>query len=323
LRTDFANAGFTLFELVVSLALALVVAGAAFAIIAPGTTTGRTQPEVVDAQQRARVGQDLFARDLYMAGAGMDLGPAVGPLLAHFAPIVPRRMGLQNADSHTVARSDAITILYVPRTSVQTALSDPLVPGGVLRVTQLPNCSGDPLCGIRVGASLLVFDQAGHFDGFTVTQVLADSAQLRPWQASQTPYSYPTGSLVAEVEWHSYYLDSASRQLRHFDGYSTDIPVVDEVVGLSVEYFEGGSQAALPLSVLRDGPWCGSGENRFDADLFRIRRVRVTLRVQVGNDMMRARSSDYAIAGRSLSAARSLPDYALRFDISPRNMRSR
>ena len=37
-----------------------------------------------------------------------------------------------------------------------------------------------------------------------------------------------------------------------------------------------------------DGPWCGGGTTRFDADLLRIRLVRVTLRVQATAATMRA-----------------------------------
>ena len=332
----FSDAGFSFLELVVSMTLALVVTAAALALIAPNMTAGRTGPDVADAQQRARVGQDLIARDLYAAGAGVDLGPASGPLVRVLPPIVPRRMGRLSPDACTVARPDAITILYVPRTLSQTSLLDPLLAGGELRVERFAHCpSGGALCGLGAGSSLIVFDRVGHFDGFTLTQILVDSAQIRPWQAVHPPYAYPAGAVVSEVQWHTYYLDSTSRQLRHFDGDSTDIPVVDDVVGLSVEYFgdpgpplpglsllppQGGSLAELPLSLFRDGPWSGDGENCFDADLLRIRRVRVALRVQVGNDMMRGASSEYAVAGRSLSAARSLPDYALRFDVAPRNM---
>ena len=83
---------------------------------------------------------------------------------------------------------------------------------------------------------------------------------------------------------------------------------------------QNGSLAVLPLSILSDGPWCGDGDNTFDADLLRIRRVGVTLRLQVGNDMMRARGTDFAIAGRGISAAQLVPDYAVRFVVAPRNM---
>ncbi len=232
-----ADAGFSLAELVVALVLALVVAGAALSIIMPDSTTGRAEPEVVDLQQRARVGQDLLARDLYMAGAGIDLGPATGPLQRFFAPVVPRRMGLQNADAFSVARSDAITILFVPQTLSQTTLRDPLPAGADLRVDHPPNCPPvGALCGLGAGSAVLVFDRAGHFDAFTVTQVLVDTGRLRARQPTHPPYSYPAGSVIGELEWHTYYLDPQSRQLRHSDGYLTDIPVVDDVVGLAVEY---------------------------------------------------------------------------------------
>ena len=295
-----ADAGFSLVELAVALVLALAVAGAALAIMAPASTTGRTEPEVVDLQQRARVGQDLLTRDLYMAGAGIDLGPATGPLQRFLPPIVPRRMGLQNADAFSVARSDAITILFVPQTFSQTTLRDPLPPGADLRVDQLPNCPPvGALCGLSAGSAVLVFDREGHFDAFTLTQVGVDTGVLRPWQAGHPPYSYAAGSVISGVEWHTYYLDLQNRQLRHSDGYLTDIPVVDDVVGLAVEYFgapeppvpglgvlpaQGASLAPLPLSLFADGPWYGDGDNRYDADLLRVRMVRVTLRLQVGND---------------------------------------
>ena len=83
---------------------------------------------------------------------------------------------------------------------------------------------------------------------------------------------------------------------------------------------EGGSLAQIPLSMLNDGPWCGAGQNRFDADLFRVRKVRFTIRVQASLAGMRATGADYVNAGTSRSAYRSLPDYTLVFEVSPRNM---
>lgn len=83
---------------------------------------------------------------------------------------------------------------------------------------------------------------------------------------------------------------------------------------------QGGSLAALPLSMLNDGPWCGAGSNRFDADLLRVKKVRVSLRVQAGNDMLRGTGSDYAVQGKTKNAARMLQDYGVRFEITPRNM---
>jgi len=349
-----SESGFSMIEMLVSLLITLTISGALLGLLFANTTTSRTTPEVVDLQQRARAAQEILTRDLYLAGAGIDLGPGAGPLHQFFAPILPRRGGLQ-PDPYNSARTDAITLIYVPSPSSQATLLTPLSSGADLRVQLWPNCRTDPLCGLAAGSSIVVFDRLEHADMFTVTDVFTDSARLRSWQAAHAPFSYSAGAVVAEVESHTFYLDSQARQLRHFDGYLTDIPVVDDVVGVDFEYVgdpdpprlprpsagvanclydasgaywgglttigtDGGSLAVLPLALFRDGPWCGDGENRFDADLLRIRKVKVTLRMQVGNDMMRGQSGDYANAGRSRSAARSLPDYSLTFEVAPRNM---
>jgi hypothetical protein len=81
----------------------------------------------------------------------------------------------------------------------------------------------------------------------------------------------------------------------------------------------GGTLASLPLAEFTDGPWCGAGSNRFDADLLRVRMVRVNLRVQVSNVMMRGRSTDFLVPGLN-RGPHSIPDYTMRFDVSPANM---
>jgi hypothetical protein len=287
----------------------------------------------------------------------MAYGPHPGPLRNAFAPIVPRRMGLQGADAPTLARADAITLMFVPTTRAQTTLRQPLGGGGSdLSVDYAPQCpANDLLCALAAGVSVVVFDEAAHFDFFTVTSAAVDVAHVRQWQAGHASYAYGAGAAVAEAEFHSYYFDAKNRQLRHFDGYLTDIPVVDEVVGVSFEYegdplppeapkpplgtanclydaagirlpglvnlpAHGASLASLPLSILSDGPWCGDGDISFDVDLLRIRRVNVTLRLQVGNDMMRGLGTDFAIAGKGTNAGQLVPDYAVRFDVAPRNM---
>jgi hypothetical protein len=97
-------------------------------------------------------------------------------------------------------------------------------------------------------------------------------------------------------------------------------PAGNPIGGLSVLTPQGGSLAQLPLSMLNDGPWCGSGQNQFDADLLRVKKVRATIRVQASQSGMRSSGADYAVAGTSGSALRSLPDYTLQFEVSPRNM---
>jgi hypothetical protein len=78
--------------------------------------------------------------------------------------------------------------------------------------------------------------------------------------------------------------------------------------------------APLPIELFSDGPWCGSGALTYDADLLRVRRVRVTLRLQVSSPGLRATGDRFAYAGTSRSATKSVPDVVVSFDVSPRNL---
>ncbi len=61
--------------------------------------------------------------------------------------------------------------------------------------------------------------------------------------------------------------------------------------------------------------------NKFDADLLRVRQVRVTLRVQVANELLRGPAGVlFRHGGRSRGGERFIPDQEVRFDVSPRNM---
>jgi prepilin-type N-terminal cleavage/methylation domain-containing protein len=348
--------GFTLVESLVAMVLMLVITGAVFGLVNPSATTSQVQPEAMDMQQRGRVAADLLFRDLFMAGAGVYAGPQTGALTNFFAPIIPRRMGLNNADAFTVARSDAVTISYIPNTYSQTTISQAMPePSAELKVTDVPNCpKHNQLCGFEEGMTVIIFDAQTHFDFFTITQVQDDAGHLQH-RGQDLSYPYAAGATITQAESHTYYFDAVNKQLRHYDGYLTDVPVVDNVVGVLFEYFgdpnpplqpkppvgtanclydaagslvpglatltpQGGSLAPLPLSMLKDGPWCGSGGNQYDADLLRIKKIRITVRVQASQAAMRGTGADFSVSGTSQSALRALPDYTLTFDVSPRNM---
>jgi hypothetical protein len=85
----------------------------------------------------------------------------------------------------------------------------------------------------------------------------------------------------------------------------------------------------LTRAMLTDGPWCpaavnAGGEplrNRFDADLLRVRRVRVTIRVQVASALLRGPAGPlFRVAGRSRGGRRFVPDQELRVDVAPPNL---
>ncbi len=86
----------------------------------------------------------------------------------------------------------------------------------------------------------------------------------------------------------------------------------------------GGSTALVRLAPadLQDGPWCPDATRaRYDADLLRVRRVHVRLRVQAAAAMVRGPAGSlFARGGTATVAARLVPDLQVDFDVSPRNL---
>ncbi len=84
-----------------------------------------------------------------------------------------------------------------------------------------------------------------------------------------------------------------------------------------------GPLARLTSTQLPNGPWCPDGSigNRFDADLLRIRKVRVTLRVQVGAKSMRGPTGTFFLRGGTASGGeRYIHDQEISFEVTPRNL---
>jgi len=340
------------------MAIMVVVTGAVFQLVNPSQSTSQIQPEVQDMQQRMRVGADSLFKDLVMAGAGTYQGAVTGSLMGYFAPIIPRRTGKISPDANNTAYDDRLTITYVPNTYSQTSITSAMPdPSAELKVSNQANCPAtNQLCGFNTGDEVLIFDTTGNFDTFTITQVQADAGHLQHrGQALST--GYQPGAIITQVKSHTYYLDSTNHQLRDYDGDDGDFPIVDNVVGLKFEYFGdpnpptqpkptppqsnclydslgnysgssmttltsgGASLASLPISMLKDGPWCGGGTNQFDADLYRVRKVKVTLRVQTPIAALRGQNATlFANPGTSRSGQKFIPDLVTSFEVSPRNM---
>ena len=83
-----------------------------------------------------------------------------------------------------------------------------------------------------------------------------------------------------------------------------------------------GGLARLPVEVFTDGPWCpdGASPNRYDADLLRVRLVRVTLRVQAQSPAVRGLDAWlFGEPGSAREAGRFVPDREVRVDVALRN----
>jgi len=371
-RRSPGNAGFTIVELLVSTMIMLVVVGAVFSLVDPSQSTSRTQPEVADMQQRMRMAADLLEKDLIMAGAGTYSGSIAGSLANYFPPILPHRTGFLGADPGMSYFPDRISIAYVPATASQTRVLDSMPQvSSEIKVDAQPGCPEvtpqDNLCGFKEGMRVLIFDDTGAYDFFTITQVQStgDEGHLQhnpTMNASpdlSKRYSEDDNARIAQVETHVYWLNQNTSQIQHYDGLLADgdVPIVDNAIALRFRYFgdpnppllprpktgssncildvagnpllpvlpsNGSSLVELTPDMLTDGPACGTAPNEFDADLYRIRKVSVQLRMQVGRPEMRGRNPAgqtlFQNPGTSTSAYRSVPDFVIEFDVAPRNM---
>jgi len=357
-RAAGVEAGYTLVELMVSTAIMVTVTGAVFALMNPSQGNAKTQPEVADMQQRMRIGSDALFRELVMSAAGPYMGADRGSLMRYFAPVLPRRVGAIDPDPGEGAASfttDRLTLTYVPNNYSQTTIRNGMPPGSKeMKVYDVPSCpKHDQLCGFEEGMKVLIFDREGHNDVFTITQVQDDAAHMQH-SGQDLNYKYDDGAQVLTAVSYTYWLDRTTNQLKRYDGWQTDLPIVDDVVDLKFEYFgdpnpptepkpatgvanclytaggalvlptlaaTDGSLAELTAAMLSDGPYCGGGDTEFDADMLRLRKIRVTLRLQVQSATLRGTNTAlFMKPGTGQGGERFVPDYTVKFEVSPRNM---
>jgi len=86
---------------------------------------------------------------------------------------------------------------------------------------------------------------------------------------------------------------------------------------------EGPALVRLPPALLGDGPFCPgpSSAGRFDADLFRIRAVRLRLGAQAGSAAFRGLSAQWFLRpGTAPGGAWLVPDQHVQVEVCPRNL---
>ena len=338
-------------ELVIAAAIVMLLLGSVFSLVDPTRGALAVQPHAADMQQRLRAAFVRLQTDLVLAGSGPH--PTLDVSVARLrAPVVPALIGQRHppAAGATFA-ADAVTILYAPPRSPAAPLASPLA-GPVADVQLGPGparCrAGATTCAFEAGSLALVFDGAGRSDIVRVTRVLDDALRVRPI-AGGSAQAFAAGASIVPLELRAYYHDRAAAQLRYQDGWVTDVPVLDDVVGLTLRYFGagalpgenggdgpvaaclrdrpaaappgragGGPERELAPSLFLDGPRCG-GRLPYDIDLFRIRRVRVEIRLQVSGAWLRGRDpSLFARPGPARDGRRQVPDLTGVFDVALR-----
>jgi hypothetical protein len=346
--------GLTLVELLVTLGLVLLVSGLLAHLAAEARAVFMAQPEAMDVVQRARVGLASLTRDLALSGGGPWRTRYPGLLVRWIAPIHPRRLGPVAADPETSAFADRVTVLTVPDGAAQAEVGDMASAGDPVPLQSGAVCpQADPLCGFRSSQHGLLFDRTGAFHPFVIAA--ADPGLVSPLASVAKAWRADDEAQAAGVRITTYYVDRTRRQLRRYDGHRSDLPVLDETVGLMLRYFgdplppieprpppgqencvvDGAGSARLPVlspdrgalieltpAMMSDGPWCGVPPFRYDADLLRVRRVRVRLRVQAASAEVRGRdAAKFVHPGLARDVGVEVPDLEIEVDVAPRNLR--
>jgi prepilin-type N-terminal cleavage/methylation domain-containing protein len=351
------DAGFSLIEMLVATAILASAFVVLFQLAANGQRVARAQPDAADLRQRLRVAADMIQRDLLMAGAGLVHGADAGPLVNYLPAVLPMRTGARKADPELSFFDDRVSILYVeagaasaPLTfNMPTSASDVPVDGSAR------GCPSAGLCGFEDGTRSLIVDMSGPglgFDVFSVTGTAAGLAHGPPDPGLSRAYP-AAGTRVTPVRQRVYYLDAPAKRLMLYDGYQSDVPLVDNIVALKFEYFVDPRASSVPrppdgegnclytaatpptpiltdlggpalssagAAILTDGPVCGLAPNQFDGDLLRIRRIRVTIRAQVADRALRGSGADFATPGVSTGGPNAVPDLEMTFDVTARNL---
>jgi hypothetical protein len=379
--------GFTMTELLVAAGLTLLLLAEVTRLVVASQAAILAEPQRLDLRMRARAAAQTVGAEVWAAGAGA-VGGIDGAALGAWMPVVlPFRLGTRGADPPGTARDDVITLLASDEAAVAPALRQPASPPAEwVVIAPLPPCpAADPSCDLRVGATVLLVDGRGQWDLFGVAETAGDRLRLVA-RGAVSGRPYPTGSRVIPVAVSTFYLRNATdidgRQLSRYDGHQSDLPVLDHVVHLRIEYFgeaapprkradpaageppmtygpappaigeddardawppgencviavvDGnqvprlpvlgpGSQTLQPLpgSLLSDGPWCpdASARNRYDADLLRVRQLRISLRLEAGKASNRGSSALLFQRPGQAGALVMVPDESFTFTITSRN----
>ena len=284
----------TISELLVAASITLLVAGAALAAITPLQRSFAAQPEVASLSQRTRVATETVTADLRRA-----------------ALVLPLRFGDVDNDiaQGVFFRHDVVTTLNDP--------IDALASGAVLPFE---------MRSYRLKQDAEGIWQLMRYDGH-----LSDQPAVEDVIALRFEYF---GSGEAPTAWVTERGD-----VRVTYGAPPPLPTVDDpgdtwgagenctIANAGAEYaprLESLGAGVVPLGegLLVDGPWCPDAAHafRFDADLLRVRRVRVHIRLQAARPFRGLAGTWFVNGGSAGDSWRHVPDEDVTFDVMPRNV---
>ena len=281
----------TLAELLIAAALTLTVVSGIFTAVVPAQSTFAAEQERTDLQQRLRVAVETLAHDLRVASS-----------------VRPYRIGALADDSAAGIhyRPDVVSVVVADAGIAVGESSRTYFVERVSGVWQLRRYDGSastfPLLDDVV---MLGFDYLGDSEP---PQVLADDDPDDP----SVPVTYGPGPPPIGVD---------DPDDAWGPGESCIVRIVDGAQVPRLPVLAVPAPVPLTPAILTDGPWCSDAANAapFDADLLRIRLLRVRLRLQAPPPFRGASTLLFMYPGRVADARRFVPDQELRFDVMVRN----
>ena len=284
----------TLSELLVAACITLLVAAAALAAITPLQRSFAAHPEAASLSQRTRVVAELLTGDLRRASL-----------------VLPLRFGAVDND---IARA------VFHRDDVVTTFTDPAAALASGAVTP----SESRTYHLKQDAEGVW--QLMQYDGLASDQPAVEDVIALKFEyfGSGGP---PTASLTERGDVRATY------------GAAPPLPAVDDPgdtwgAGENCTIANAGGQyvprlpslgaGVVPIgqALLEDGPWCPDAAHafRFDADLLRIRRVRVHVRLQAARPFRGVPGAWFVNGGAAGDPWRYVPDERITLDVMPRNV---
>jgi hypothetical protein len=283
----------TLAELLVSTCVTTLAAGAAVAVVIPLQRGFAAHPEAAGLTQRTRVVDEIVAGDLRRASL-----------------VLPYRFGDVDSDDRRglFFRPDVVTTLFDP--------VDALARGIVVPTGRTYHVKQD-------AESIW---QLMQYDGHASDQPAVEdvvSVRFEYFGEAQPPAVTVTDAGDVHVTYGARPppLDTDDPADAWGPGENCTIVKVDGGYGPRLQTL-GTGLVPLTGAVFTDGPWCPDASHgfRFDADLLRIRRVRVEIRLQASRPFRGPAGGLFVNSGAAGDAVRYVPDQTVAVEIAPRNL---
>jgi prepilin-type N-terminal cleavage/methylation domain-containing protein len=292
--------GFSLVELLIAMTICVVISAGIAAVVPPARVAFERIPAELDLQQRGRTAVDTIAQAIRAAGSTVIVSDELGPLAGVVPAVIPSDLDPSGT------RFLRLKVIAPRPNAAQGILSQHQAgPHGDL-VLSSSRCPGVPVvCGFTSDTTAVIADGSGRFDVFTIASAQAATDTLTPARQLVPPYA--AGSIVVEVDVYTFQLDAqpdGSHALVRVTAGGAVQPIVDRVTTLHFEPYTldaDGELMPIPIEDLSDGPWWSTGpDGDYDDDVFRVRRLQMTLTTQAAYPLNAQRTFRFAVFLRNV-----------------------